>query len=52
MVCAIQFLLPALEWVEIELSTEEENAGAVVEEGAEAAGIGFDGLDFRVKSLR
>ena len=42
-------LLPALEWVKIELSAEEEDAGAVVLEGAEAAGVGFDGLDLRVE---
>jgi outer membrane protein assembly factor BamB len=37
--------LPGLSWVEIELSTEEENADAVVLKAPEAAGVGFDGLD-------
>ncbi|MCA1605884.1 MAG: hypothetical protein LC775_10515, partial [Acidobacteria bacterium] len=38
-------LLPGLEWVKIELSAKEEDACAVVDEGAETARIGFDRLD-------
>ena len=37
--------LPGLEWVKIELSAEEEDAGAVVEERPEAACVGFYRLD-------
>jgi hypothetical protein len=40
------------QWVEIKLSAEEQNARAVVFEVAEAAGGGFDALDFGVQSLR
>ena len=46
---ALAKALPGLEWVEIELSTEEKDASSVVEVGAKAAGIGFDRLDFRVE---
>ena len=38
-------LLPALEWVKIELSAEEEDAGSIVKEGTKASSIGFDGLN-------
>ena len=44
-------LLPALEWVKIELSAEEKDADAIVEERPEAARVGFDRLDLRVESF-
>lgn len=37
--------------MEIELSTEEENAGPVVGKRPESTGIGFDGLDLGVETL-
>ena len=46
-----QKALPGLEWVKIELSTEEEDADSVVEVRAKAAGVGLDRLDLRVESL-
>src|SRR6266702_2077266 len=36
---------------EVELAAEEENAGAIIAEGAEAAGIGFELLDLAVEPL-
>ena len=44
-------LLPGLQWVEIELSAEEEDAGSVVGKGAESTSVGFERLDFGVKTL-
>lgn len=41
----IFMLLHGLEWVEIELSAEEENADAVVLKVTEAAGVSFEALD-------
>lgn len=38
-------------WGEVEFAAEEEDSGAVVFEAAEAACVGFDGLDFGVEAL-
>lgn len=43
-------LLHGLQWVKIQLSAEEEDAGAIVLERTEAPRVGFDRLDFRVQS--
>ena len=47
----VSMVLPVLQWLKAELSAEEEDACAIILEGAEAAGIGLDGLDFTVESL-
>ena len=39
------YVLHGLLWVEAKFTAEEKDAGAVVEEGAEAARVGFDRLD-------
>ncbi len=36
---------------QVGFAAEEEDSGAVVFEAAEAAGVGFDGLDLGVESL-
>ena len=47
----VKWVLPTLPWVEAELAAVEEDSDAVVVEGSEAAGIGFEGLDFGVEAF-
>ena len=44
-------VLQVFQWMKIESTAEEEDACAVVWEGTEASGVGFDALDFAAEAF-